>query len=171
MDDDEIIEIMRSLPEESLANLIADSILNFESFYFTEMINIRNGRINVLVSPSKKDKVLLLNAISILLSMKTNNTNFIDKTLELISEEFNKSNIKYIKDDDINFYNVFATHGASLGLEKLSFTITRRTLDCIRSKKPLKLEDSINLRIQLFVYASVWFDMDRYLKYLYYLYR
>lgn len=171
MDDDEIIEIMRSLPEESLANLIADSILNFESFYFTEMINIRNGRINVLVSPSKKDKVLLLNAISILLSMKTNNTNFIDKTLELISEEFNKSNIKYIKDDDINFYNVFATHGTSLGLEKLSFTITRRTLDCIRNKKPLKLEDSINLRIQLFVYVSVWFDMDRYLKYLYYLYR
>ena len=165
--------MMRSLPEESLISLIFDSIFRSNRMIYLYKINKKTNRITILVSPSKEDKVILLNAITIALNKVFDNKEVLN-IVKSISEIYNDSHIKYIESDDINFYDVFISSGESLGLEKLSFLsepCLERIDNALKNNIPLNNTDSILFKIQMFIYASVWLDMDDYLEYLYYLYK
>ena len=166
---------MRSLSNDTLSTLIADSIYKFEALEFLDVTNVKRDKINVLVSPSINDKIILLNAISIILHRILEEDNkSISAILKSISEVYNGSNIKYIEEPDINFYKTFITHGKYLGLQKITFlnedsvaTINDLFLHGLLANYP---SDQMLFNLQLFIYASVWFGMDEYLKLLYHLY-
>lgn len=165
---------MRSLPSDTLSTLIFDSIWNSESIQFLNVVNVKKGRVNILITPSDEDKIILINAIEMCLSkLKLNNVD-IESIIQHIICIYNTSQLKYIDSKEINFYDVFKSFGSNLNLNTLSFLSTDcvATIDsCLKNKSDFS-EDNLKLfRVQMFIYASIWFDMDKYLKYLYYLYK
>lgn len=168
---------MRWLPDDKISTLIADSVIKSEGVLeFLDSINETKWDFGcILTAPSKKDKIILLQAIKIMLSYLTSNNKFISNRLKAICDIYNVSNIKFIDDDHVNAHKLFITHGQYLNLEEISF-LDKDSVATINelSKKGLLHENErleMLYSIQLFIYASVWFDMDDYLEYLYYLYK
>ena len=168
------LEIMRSLPSDNLSALIFDSIWNHSSLHFLNVVNIKKGRVNLLVTPSTEDKIILINAIVMCLSKLGLNNMEIKYIVQAILNVYNTSALKYIESNDINFYDVYKSSGDILNLKDLTFLTTNcvATIDnWLECASQIPEEDLRLFKVQMFIYASVWFDMDEYLKYLYYLYK
>ena len=167
---------MRSLSDKTLSTLIADSIINNDSFDFLDSINEKELATGcILTAPSASDKIILLNAINIILHHLIDNDKYISSILKSISEVYNESNIKYIYDSHVDTYKLFITQGKYLNLEKISIIDKNSvaTINDLFIHGTLYEHENtkIAMHVQLFIYASVWFDMDEYLEYLYYLYK
>lgn len=167
---------MRSLPNDTLSTLIADSVIKSEGcLSFLEYINeIKHDFGCILIAPSNEDKIILLNAIKIILSYITSNNKFISNRLKTITNVYNKWNIRFITDDHVNMHKLFITRGNYLNLDEISFLDqdSVATINELYKKGLLHEHEYLELlqSIQFFIYASVWFNMDNYLEYLYYLY-
>lgn len=138
------------------------------------MVNIRKGTVNILVAPSTEDKLILIDAIKMCLTKVYEDNKGIEKLIHDIVDIYNKSYLMYTNLDNINYYDIFVRVGIPLGLNNLSFLSeysVATIIDKLRTKTKLTDIELIEFKIQMFIYASVWFDMDKYLKYLYYLYK
>lgn len=174
LEEDISLEIMRELPSDTLSLLIYDSIINTDSMEFLNMVNIQKDKINILVAPTYNDKIILINAITMCLSLIDDfDSKDIETIIKSILDVYNVSHLEYTKADDINFYEALITPRNQKYFEHLKFlsdicvaTIT----DKLKNTLSLNNNEKIKLKTQLLVYASVWFDMDKYLRYLYYKY-
>lgn len=171
---EECIEIMRSLPIDNITSLMYDSIFNSESLEFLNFININKNYINILKSPSQEDKIILLNVIKKCIDNFKFDDNQDKKIFKSVFNVYNKTNLAYTELDDINYYDVLTGKTKVPYLGNLNFLSkdTINTIDeKIKSESKLSIKDNYLFKTQMFIYASVWFDMDEYLKYLYYLYK
>lgn len=112
----------------------------------------------ILISPSINDKILLIDTIDKCLSLVNINDIDIKDIIYRITNIYNFNNLKYI---DCNS-NIIDTNLMFLTNDCVATIMSNAKSGCI--------QDLDILKIQMFVYASPWLDMDEYLKYLYYLY-
>lgn len=159
---------MRELPDDSLSALICDSLYNKSKLdikWFLSFVNI--NKTNILVSPSQNDKIILMNAIYMYLNKLNMDNINIDDIMIRVSKVYNKSFIKYLP-SNVNLID-------SVASEELNFLSKDcvATIDKVRKDRSTKLPDEVYKLslLQIFVCISVWLDIDKYLKYLYYLYR
>lgn len=168
---------MRSLPTNDLIVMIIGLIKESISLPFMEFITTNEvNDMSILVAPEQKDKIILVNVIGNYLLQYTNlPKERIDKIIAKLIAVYNENNfvclynshlysigilfkkiqLKYI--DDINFIS----EDEKL-LNRIKYALT--------NKKQLSEEDFDLLRIQIFMLASVWLNMDEFLKYIYYYY-
>ena len=163
---------MRSLDFDILTKLIATSIQDRSEFL--NCVNIKKGALNLLVAPSQNDKIILINVLKILLDTLTdyrpkNTFRIIDKVIDV----YNKTDLEYTFLNDINFYNILTGELEVKYVNELNIfheKTTAKFIDAIQNNKTVSEDDFYLFKIQMFMYASVWFDMDKYLEYLYYNY-
>lgn len=174
-DRDIILEYMRSLPDDYIVNMITDMIYNSISFPYTNFINmIRYNNISILKAPSYEDKLLLLRSIIVYFSIYTDKYDFLIenhiKALTKVYNDFNMTTINYeeipfndilfIKTEDRNLWHMYDIIFIP---EKIILDIE----DKFKNKTKLSSEILNLIKIQMFIFTSVWIDMDELLIYLF----
>lgn len=171
----EILETMRSLPDDYLVLMIVEMIHNSLSFPYTKFINmLKCGNTSILIAPSIKDKNILLRAIIDYLTVYTNISNENkDNCIEKLVEVYNQYHMDTIKYNTIPFIDLLCLNTQSIELWymlNINF-INKSTIKEIKlsyKNKTQLPEDIINLiKLQMFIFASVYIDMDELLVYLY----
>lgn len=151
---------MRSLPMHSLVSLIANSIFITPSYTdFEEFLNFRQYKGDkILIGSSNEDRALMIESIAKCLYLVGMNDLDIRTILFRLTSQYNKCNLSYLTANS-NFYD-----------PSFKFLTNDRVAMIIKNTKAGKKEELDMFKIQMFIYASPWLDMDEYLKYLYYLY-
>lgn len=166
------------MPKDDLINYIVDSIHNFDINY-EDFINYYNlsDDLMVLKSPSNDDKILLLETISTYFNKYRyvlKDRISLDGYLSVLSEVYNEHCIGYMN-HKISFYNLL-TFSEEEYVYRLGYLYN---INLLRENEvniiidnhekgtimPEYLYRLVNL--QLFIFASVWIDMDKLLLYLY----
>lgn len=158
---------------DSLANLIFSSIYTSVSLPFLKFVNIRKGNVNVLISPFVDDKMILINTIKECLSLVLDDVS-ITNIIKNIIDVYKTTAFEYTELDDINFYETLNGNMSDLipdSLTILSDHCVAKIINALKAGKQLSEEEFYMFKVQMFIYASLWLDMDGYLKYLYYLYK
>lgn len=164
---------MRSLPHDSIVSLIIDSIFSFNDLKFLNVVNmVHLNNINLLVTPSLGDQYILIDAIIACLRKINIANKDIERIIDGVIDRYNNTTLNRINSNDLNFYNLLSKQEEVKDITFLSTfcvaTIQHKLNDDYRL---LTNEELYMFKVQMFVYAAIWFDMDEYLKYLYYLYR
>ena len=148
---------MRSLPMHNLVSLIANSVLITPYTDFKEFIKIyyNSKDSGILVSPLNEDKVLLIQSISKCLSLININT---EDLVPCIVNHYNNCSLKYLEAN------------SSIADPSLTFLTNDRVAMIMNRVQQGYNKELDIIKVQMFIYASPWLDMDEYLKYLYYLY-
>lgn len=162
---------MQSIEDTSL--LIADSI-EHGNLEFLDYVHINKSGVNLLIAPSQHDKIILINVINILCDKLTNfGYQQKIKILDFITQICSKTNIEFTTYQDINFFDILSnncifSHFKSIQI--LSNEQRHEIINALIHNKELSIELYNLFIFQMALYAFVWFDMDKYLVYLYHIY-
>lgn len=172
---DEIIQLMRSIPNEYLIQMITDLIYKSDTFVYTKFINsIRCGDTTILMAPSMEDKQLLIKVVIEYLNMYTDKLECIyENNIKALVELYNEYNMTTINYESIPFIDILLLRSEDRDLWHMYKVeiLGQKNIELIeelyKQKKPLP--DSILqlVKIQMFVIASLYLDMDSLLVYLY----
>lgn len=161
------------MPSDTIVNLIFSSIYSAQSLKFLDFVNINSQELNMLVTPATNDKIILINSIKECLSLVFDDA-AISNIIKTIIDVYNETPVlKYTELDDINFYSVL-TNKTDIVPKKLTFLpehCVANIINALQTNKSLPENEFYLFKVQMFIYASLWFDMDGYLKYLYHLYK
>lgn len=174
INDDIALEIMRELPENTISLLISDSIFNTNITDFVEFLNIKEyTNIKLLKAPSINDKCILINAISISLKKIGIDDNYFKYLIPSITKVYSELHLEYTE-DDITYSSYLGVKTKRIVPENLKF-ISKNCVATIGksldSGSEIPTTELDITKLQLFVFAATWIDVDEYLKYLYYLYK
>ena len=169
------IEYMRLLDTETLISLLVEMIHDSVTLPFLRFINITRGKnTSILLAPSKEDKLILLQTIISYLSLYTNRIDYlIDDNCKYLTKLYNDLDMFCINGDcNIKFFhNLFFINEYIEQYKPLyDANICDKVFDileCFKNKTPLSEKLSSWYRIQMFIFASFWMDMDQLLIYLY----
>lgn len=142
------IEMMHILEDEELIPILIEDIHNSKEGTYKDFLNIIEGKdISILMSPSKKDKLFLLQTIISYISYYSNlSDEKINEYIVCLVTEYNSNNIGYVYNNtgplthiyDNNHYKLFN-----------------------------KFNNNLDSKIIDFVECSYWLDMDKLMIYLY----
>lgn len=172
----EIIELMRSLPEDYLVSMIIDMIYKSVSFPYTNFINmIKCKNKTILFGPSNRDKIILMRAIIGYSSLYIDNyfNLLIDDNIDKLVRVYNDHNITSINYNTIPFDNLLlykVDDNKLWHLYDINF-LDKCTISVIENSykdRTILPENILTLvKIQMFIFASVYINMDELLIYLY----
>lgn len=166
---------MRSLPEEYIVYMITDMVYNSVSFPYLNFINMLRCENNtILIAPSYKDKVILLKAIIEYFKIYLSEYDIVNNLIPKIVEEYDKINMTYIQGyvhipfNDILFFKTDIEELWHMyNINYLSETIVKIIKESYKMKVNLSKEIKDKIKIQMFIFASLYIDMDELLVYLY----
>lgn len=167
---------MRLLDTETLVSLLVEMIHDSVTLPFLKFINITKGEnISILLAPSKEDKLILLQTIISYLSLYTDRIDYvIDDNCKLLTKLYNNFNMFCINGDcdlkffnDLFFVNTYNEEYMSLYDAHICESKADDIMYCFKNNLQLSSELLSWYRIQLFIFASFWIDMDELLIYLY----
>lgn len=150
---------MRSLPMHNLVSLISNSIFITPFTDFEEFLNIHEYRNDkILIGSSHIDRILIIESVDKCLSLIGMDDMGIKKTIYCLTSHYNSCSLRYLTASS-NFFD-----------PSFKFLSDNRVAMIVKDIEAAKKEELDMVKLQMFVYASPWLDVDEYLKYLYYLY-
>lgn len=166
---------MRSMPEEHIIDIIVDMVYNSISFPYLNFINKFKCKDRIiLISPDYNDKIILLKSIIKYYSDHTDKYDFlIDNHIQELVESYNKINMITIKNNDIPFNDILLYKADDKNLwtfYNINFISEKHIIkieENYKSKEPLPVDILDQIKIQMFIFASLFIDMNELLIYLF----